>query len=160
MDNRTGGHEENAVKTGFRLSLLNPFPWPESNWRRFFFWAAMWNFSAAFPAIIWPEFGLKLFYSLSTHDPHIIIFNRCFWMAVAIFGMGYMMVSFNPSRQTGIIFMGVVGKIAVALNWCWMVFSGTASFMAFFGATGDSIFTVYFIVYLLMDDRPQTADVQ
>ncbi len=135
------------------ISQLNSFGWTYENWKTFFFVAALWNLLAAIPAIIRPDLYFKIYYGLATDDPYTIMLNRSFWIAVAIFGMGYWMVSRNPEKQTGIIVMGIVGKFAVAISWYYMVFTGMAEFMPFFGATGDSIFTVYFVIYLLSGPR-------
>ncbi|MBI9078038.1 MAG: hypothetical protein JEZ02_21755 [Desulfatibacillum sp.] len=140
-----------------RISQLAPSGWTYSQWRKFFVIAALWNILSAVPATLWPEFNMKIFYDVLYGDDYAVMLNRCFWISVLIFGIGYAIVSNAPEKNQGIIVMGVLGKIAVTINWISLVLDGDATFVAFLGAAGDSIFTVYFIYFLASGPHnPQT----
>ncbi len=140
-----------------KLTKLYPSGWTYSGWRTFFLVAALWNILAAIPASLWPEHNLKAYYGVLYGSDYAIILNRSFWLAVLIFGIGYYLVSRAPEKNLGIIIMGILGKVAVAINWYILVFTGMATAMAFVGATGDSVFTVYFIYYLMSGPREADA---
>ena len=127
---------------------MAPSGWTYSQWRKFFLIAAIWNILSAVPATFWPEFNMKIFYDVLYGEDYAIMLNRCFWISVLIFGIGYWMVSRAPEKNQGILVMGVLGKIAVAVNWFALVLDGMATFVAFFAALGDTVFTIYFIYFL------------
>ncbi len=130
-------------------SQLTPSKWTYSNWCKFFVVAALWNILSSVPASLWPEFNMKLFYGVLYGDDYAIMLNRSFWIVVLIFGIGYMIVSRAPEKNRGIVVMGILGKIAVAITWYSLVLDRNATFVAFLGATGDSIFTIYFVYFLI-----------
>lgn len=136
---------------------LNPFAWDYGAWRKFFAVSGCWNMIGAIPAVISPRLNLKLMYGLSTNDYYNLMLNRSLWIAILIFGVGYFLIALDPRRYFGIIVMGIIGKIAVAVIWFHMFSIGTATFMAAFAATGDSIFTVFFILYIVLEKKIENS---
>lgn len=144
---------DRIFKPGKWISGLNPSAWTYANWRLFFVIAALWNLGAAIPGILYPELSMKIFYGVDLQDFYAILFYRSFWISVLIFGIGYLMIASAPEKHTGVIIMGIIGKIVVAGVWYYLVFHGQARLMAFFGAAGDSLFTIYFIICLLIGPK-------
>ncbi len=115
--------------------------------------AALWNLLGSIPAIIFPEINLRLFYGLAGADYMTLFLNRGLWWAVLFFGIGYLIIALDPARQWGIIVMGIIGKTVVAVNWFYLFHIGKATWFAVFAASGDSLFTVLFVYYLLAGPR-------
>ena len=128
---------------------MNPFKWNHQSWRKFFAVSALWNFFGSIPAIVFPKLNMLLFYGERTEDYYALFFNRGLWVVVFIFGIGYLLVSVNPMRFTGIIIMGIIGKVTVIGTWFYMYSIERATGLAIFGATGDSLFTLLFILFLI-----------
>jgi hypothetical protein len=128
--------------------ILNPLTWDMGAWRLFFLVAGLWNLSGAIPAIVRPEKNLQQFYRIKTGDDVAVTMNRTFWVMVLLFGVGYLAIAYDPVLFYGIIFMGIVGKILVALNWYYQKASGRLQNIGVFAATGDLLFAVLFIFSL------------
>jgi lipid-A-disaccharide synthase-like uncharacterized protein len=119
------------------------------NWRIFFAVAASWNLIGAVGALIAPRMNLEKFYGIETDDDNMIFLNRAFWWVVFLFGCGYLAIAYSPIDHVDIIFFGIAGKIMVAINWFYLCARGRARIWAFLAALGDSIFTIFFILFLL-----------
>ena len=135
---------------------MNPLSWNYSTWQKFFAVSAAWNFFGAIPALINPQLNLIMFYGFSSDDYYTILLNRGFWASVFIFGIGYIIIAYDPGRSLGIIIMGIIGKIFVAITWFYLFAVDRAEISAVLAGGGDSIFTVFFILYLLRG--PRSAD--
>ena len=135
---------------------MNPLSWNYSTWQKFFAVSAAWNLIGAIPALINPRLNLIMFYGFSSDDYYTILLNRGFWASVFIFGIGYIIIAYDPGRSLGIIIMGIIGKIFVAITWFYLFAVDRAEISAVLAGGGDSIFTVFFILYLLRG--PRSAD--
>ncbi len=132
---------------------INPFEWDYQAWRKFFRASALWNLSGAIPSILFPALNMSLFYGVETTDYYTLFLNRGLWFAILFFGVGYAIISTDPAKHWGIIVMGIIGKVTIAVMWFYLVFTCKATAAAFFAAFGDSCFTVLFVVYLVMGPR-------
>ena len=92
---------------------LNPYEWNLSNWKTFFVIAGLWNFSMAIPAFLMPRFYAWLMYGFHTDNFYILFLNTVFFAAVFLFGIGYIMIAYDPPRNTAIVVLGIIGKILV-----------------------------------------------
>ncbi len=130
---------------------LNPTAWGGEIWRKFFLVAALWNLSGAIPGILMPGLNLRLFYGIQTTDFHMLLLNTMFWGAVLVFGIGYLLVAKNPEKNPGIVVLGVISKTLVAVVWYYLYFfcDDRATILVVGGATGDVVFTGYFVYYLM-----------
>jgi hypothetical protein len=127
-------------------------------WRLFFLVSGIWNLSGAVPAIFWPGLNLNLFYAITEFQDYplnyyLVLLNRSFWIAVLVFGLGYLIIASNPGKHLGIVVMGIIGKVIVAVSWFYLFAMGKATGFAVFAAIGDSLFTVFFILYLVRGPR-------
>src|SRR4030042_2141959 len=126
-------------------------PTQPGRWRLFFLAAGLWNWCGAVPAIFWPGLNLNLFYAITGLQDYplnyyLVFLNRSFWIAVLVFGLGYLIIASDPGKHLGIVVMGIIGKVIVALAWYYLFAMGKATGFAVFAATGDSLFTVFFLV--------------
>ena len=132
-------------------------------WRLFFLVSGLWNLGGAIPALVSPRLNLQLMYGIFKTDESSLRFyleflNRGFWMAVLVFGIGYLIIATNPGKHLGIVVMGIIGKVIVAMSWFFLFAMGKATGFAVFAATGDSLFTVFFILYLVRGPRSPLQD--
>lgn len=79
----------------------------------------------------------------------MIAVYRGAWATAFLYGLGFLMVAYNPVRHTGIVLMGGVGKALFALNLLVMYLNGWTSDFAIVVIAGDAIFVVLFVVYFL-----------
>ena len=135
------------------ITALNPLSWSYEGWRIFFLVSALWNLSGSIPALIAPGLNLKMLYNIESDDYYTIFLNRALWWAVLIFGIGYLIIAYDPGQHLGIIVMGIIGKTVIAGHWYYLFGRGRATPAAVFAATGDSIFTLFFILYLVSGPR-------
>ena len=119
------------------------------NWRIFFAVAASWNLIGAVGSLIAPRMNLTKFYGIETDDYHMIFLNRAIWLVVLMFGCGYLAIAYSPVDHVDIIVFGIAGKILIAISWFYLFARGRAKIWAFLAAFGDSIFTVFFILFLV-----------
>jgi hypothetical protein len=127
---------------------VNPFEWGYQGWRLFFLISAVWNLFGSIDGILRPANNMLRYYSLETDDNYTLFLNRSFWGAVFVFGIGYLIIAYDPGKHLGIVAMGIIGKILVSVNWFYLYGIGRAKSPALFAAVGDSLFTLFFIVYL------------
>ncbi len=132
---------------------LNPLAWDYQMWRVFFVLSALWNFFFAFTGIIWPIRSLKRLCGVENPEEITIILYRSSWMSVLIFGIGYLIIAWDPGAHTGLVIVGIIGKIIASLGWFALFSKGMARKPAFWGAVGDAIFSVFFILYLCGEAR-------
>lgn len=134
---------------------LNPKKWDYRTWRKFFFIAALWNFSFSIPALIFPSLQVQLMYGFKTTSFYIIYLNTAFMITVLIFGIGYLMIAQAPGKNLGLVKLGIIAKTVVGVGFFALYSDGRVTLIPVLGGTGDLIFTLYFIFYLLIG--PKTA---
>ncbi len=131
------------------IQKLNPFIWDYPTWRKFFLISALWNFSGGIPAACFPALNMKLFYGISTSNFMAIHLNFAFWVTVILFGIGYLMIAYSPFQNRGLVILGILGKSLVAIGWYYLYIVDRATIVSVLAGTGDLIFTVYFIIYMI-----------
>ena len=90
-------------------------------WRVFFVLAALLNFFGGIMG--WLSFAKQLT-DAGFPAPNYPFFAQTLFLAVIIFGIGYLMVAADPLRHRGIVWLGLLAKIAgMAMTW-WAVSLG------------------------------------
>lgn len=135
---------------------LYPPNWDYQTWRKFFVIAGIWNFSIALPSLLFPSFAMRLTYGFQTSDFYILYLNSSFFATVLIFGIGYFIIAFNPGKNLGIVLLGIIGKTTVGIAFYYLYHMDRVTIMPVLGGTGDLIFTLYFIYYLIRGPRSET----
>ena len=122
-------------------------------YRLMFFYGALWNFSAI-PSLLFPELSFKLFFGTGM-EQSLILGNYYghglylfWWTTVLILGIGYYIVSRDLNKNTGIVMLGIIGKLCYSFFFIYSYFTGKATILAFLGGMGDLTFTVFFVNFL------------
>ncbi|UCD84282.1 MAG: hypothetical protein JSU92_13550 [Deltaproteobacteria bacterium] len=137
---------------------MNPLTWDYGSWRKFFFVAAAWNLIGAVPALVSPRLNLRLFYAVITDNYITLFLNRGLWWAILVFGIGYLIIASDPGKHLGIVIMGIIGKTIVAGHWLYLFSIDRATALAVFAVLGDSIFTLFFLLYLIQGPRSREKE--
>ncbi len=123
-------------------------------YRLMFFWGAIWNFSFAIPGLLFPEFSIKLTFGTDM-DQTLLLGNYYahsmylfWWGVVLIFGIGYYFVSRDISKNRGIVWMGVIGKLCFFFFLTYSYLTAKSTILSFLGGMGDLIFTILFLNFL------------
>lgn len=90
-------------------------------WRIFFVVAALFN---AFGGVMGLLSFEKPFADAGLPAPNYPFFAQLLFIAVIIFGIGYAMVAADPLRNRGIVWLGLLSKIAGVVMTYWAVYQG------------------------------------
>ncbi|HBO76392.1 MAG TPA: hypothetical protein DIW47_00905 [Bacteroidetes bacterium] len=123
------------IKTGF--------------WSRIFLAAALFNFAIGIPIFFFPVWSYGLAYH--TENPEVASTYR-FWsdfgFTVIAIGIGYFLVSLDVTKNRGIVWLGIIGKLFDVLVLSYRYIIGIACLTVLFPAIVDGIFVVLFLLFL------------
>jgi hypothetical protein len=128
----------------------------EETYRDMFFIGALWNLMVGlgcltmFKTSMWLQFGKKAI----TNNITSTLPLRFFYIAIALFGWGYYMVSRNLKENRGIIWMGMAAKIIIFGSYAWYYRLKQVRILALFAPSVDFVFTLFFALFL-WDTRKQ-----
>lgn len=115
--------------------------------RAFFIVAALWNFAGAIPGLMDTAVMFEREFGRALTDPVLIAVYRGAWGTAFLYGIGFLLVAYNPVRHTGIVFMGGLGKTLFALNLLFMFLNGWTSSFAVIVLLGDLVFVTLMLAY-------------
>ncbi|WP_395646806.1 hypothetical protein [Terricaulis sp.] len=69
-------------------------------------------------------------------------------MMIAVFGVGYAMVSRDPTRNRPIVWIGIVGKLGAVVIGAAQYAAGALPFSTFALSMGDAVFAALFALFL------------
>lgn len=120
-------------------------------WRGLFAFAAFYNLAVggallAAPATIAGRLGVG-----GDGGPYAVAMTG---LLIAVFGVGYAMVSAAPARNRGIVWIGALGKIGAALLAAMQFNAGVIPLSTFLLGMGDLVFVVLFGIFLWRGPRP------
>ncbi len=115
--------------------------------RALFIVSALWNFAGAFPGIFDSAGMFEREFGQVLANPVMIAVYRGAWATAFLYGIGFLMVAYNPIRHTGVVMMGGLGKALFALNLLVMYINGWTSSFAIVVIAGDAIFVLLFVFY-------------
>jgi len=84
-------------------------------------------------------------------------FFAFFWGAVGVFGWGYYLVSRDPDKNQGIIWMGCFAKVMIFLTVSCLYLLKYIKLFGFLGALGDLIWTILFLAALRGEKQEEKA---
>ena len=118
-------------------------------WKKFFKYAAFWNWAFAANGLIFPNLTLKIM-GLS-QSPGVGLFQAEFFGAVALFGLMYWWIHEDPASETAkkLVQLGIIGKMLVFISFAIYYFSGKISIFGFLPTVGDFVFSIFFFAFLL-----------
>jgi len=123
-------------------------------YKNLFLIAGIWNLAAGLicwlGSIIMPDFFFKMF--AMPLPSSLFPFHAMFWF-ILVFGIGYIIVSRDITKNHGIITVGILGKILFFIDCIITLILKEANFML--AATGivDLIFAVLFIKFLVKSKK-------
>jgi uncharacterized membrane protein len=112
--------------------------------------AALWNFVAALFGLFASKLAFELLFGEDAYvgDYHQLWLFRVFWMAVLLFGVGYLLVSLDVTENRGMVWLGILGKIAVFAFVLHAFASDEATVLWLLIAVGDFLWTLLFAWFL------------
>lgn len=118
----------------------------EKYYRIMFLIAGIWAIAVSLPYIFiykktFPLVGMKV-----PAEPVWFIFSS---LCVAVFGIGYILVSRDIAKNRGIVVMGVIGKIMVFIVFFYYTVNGALASLLMINAATDLIFAGLFIEFLV-----------
>ena len=123
---------------------------PPKFWKILFLVAGLFNGLAGCLGMVFPAYGLRFASGLEITEPSILFtfFMLCF--AVALFGLGYLMVAFNAVANRGLVVVGVIGKISFPAMALYGYLNGMATLEFMVVIFGDVIWAGLFTRYLIV----------
>ena len=117
---------------------------------RMFFLAGIWNIMIGMTGACAMDFSVALFFGPgAVTDQFIAVMSfRLFMVAIAIFGIGYCLVSRNLAANRGIVWLGLVCKMILFALFYYYFFTGRATVMAALTVTGDGVWSILFGLFL------------
>lgn len=116
---------------------------------------AAWNIAIGLSIIFAPAISLNLLYGheSSADDPLLFMLDRDFGVCVLLFGIGYAIVAWDPSRNHGLVWLGIIGKFAVVATLLQRWLLGVATAWVLPTAAGDFVFALLFGWFLRRSNR-------
>ncbi|WP_286695256.1 hypothetical protein [Spongiibacter sp. UBA1325] len=125
----------------------------ETSWKRFYRFAAFFNFAAAFMLLFATEAFFTLLQMQSLYVPELLPWAHQFGVLVLVFGFGYWRIAGNPKDHKDIIWMGCIGKTLVFIA-AWVDTLSFPALMPFaIFVIADLAFAVFYGLYLLNHAR-------
>jgi hypothetical protein len=120
-------------------------------WRGLFAFAAFFNLAVggvlmAAPARVGEQLGVT-----GPGGPFAIVMAG---MLIAVFGVGYAMVSRNPAGNRGIVWIGLIGKLGAAALAAMQYVAAVIPLSTFLLGMGDLVFAALFALFLWRGPRP------
>ncbi len=116
--------------------------------RVLFIIAAFWNLTGAIPGYFDSVNTFAKFFDRELTDVLMISIYKGAWGSTLLYFFGYLMVAFNPIKHTGVVILGLVGKVFFAVMLLKLYLLGIANSLVFVVVIGDSIFSILFLMYL------------
>ena len=109
--------------------------------------AALWNLIGAVFGYFNTAFTFNGFFDRELTDPLFYAIYQGAWGTTLVYFIGYSIVAYNPVKHTGIVIVGVIGKIGFAISLLKFYLSGLANSIVFIVIIGDFIFSLLFFYY-------------
>jgi len=118
---------------------------------RMFFLGSLWNFGVGLTGIFFYDFSVRFLFGVHAAGDGLVaqVGFRFFMAAVVLFGAGYFMVSRDLSRNRGIVWLGLSGKLMVFFAVSVLFILTDVTIWFFLGAFTDLIFAVLFVLFLV-----------
>lgn len=122
----------------------------DKRFARMFFAAALWNFAAGAPALVFYEQQFKLVFGEGgyTGDFHQALLFRSFALSILLFGVGYYAVSKDITQNRVIVWLGAAGKILVFAFFTDALLRGHATMTGWVVSSGDLLWALGFFWFL------------
>jgi hypothetical protein len=119
-------------------------------WRIVFALAAVFNLGVGYMIVTDPASMAAQPFTGSPQEALLI--KSCGWM-IGVFGVGYGLVALDPLGNRGIVFLGIIGKLAMPAFAYPLYQSGAIPFESFALTLGDLVFVVLFAWFMLANSN-------
>ncbi len=119
-------------------------------WRGFFAFASVYNLGVGAIMAAAPE---RVAGQLGVTGPGGAYAIAMVGLLIAVFGVGYAMVSYAPSRNRGIVWIGLIGKLGAVTLGSMQYAAGIVPASTFALAMGDLAFAAMFALFLWRGPR-------
>lgn len=135
------------MNTTTNSARLTGYSGSDSGWRLMFRLAGVFNIVVAIPLWIAPVTLSRL---LGLEPvPVDVLYTDLFALLVLTFGIGYWRAGGDPVRNRVMIEQGIIGKLLVVFVGYQHFIAGTTSFPMVALVTGDLVWAILFLSYLL-----------
>ncbi len=111
--------------------------------------AALWNLVGAIFGYFNTAYTFQGIFNQPLTDPLYYGIYQGAWGTTLVYFFGYLLVAFNPLKQTGIVIVGGIGKVGFAIALLKFYLSGLAQSIVFVVIIGDFIFGLLFVYYFI-----------
>ncbi|HQI00339.1 MAG TPA: hypothetical protein PLA18_03615 [Deltaproteobacteria bacterium] len=118
-------------------------------YQKFFLISAIYNFMAAFNGMMFFKMMSKMLFKTVPAYGVTTFILRTFYTHVLVFGFGYYLVSRNPEKNRGIVWMGMLAKIPFFFAAIPYYLKKKITLLTLILAFGDFVFGVLFGLFLL-----------
>lgn len=123
----------------------------KGKYSKLFFIGALWNLSIAGSGLLLPKLINKLafgFRSVIAYGPATFAL-RLTWALVFVYGIGYYLVSRDPEKNRGVVWMGVLGKLAFFFTALVYYSRKVITLLTMLLCFGDFVFSALFAHFLV-----------
>ena len=109
--------------------------------------AFLWNMVGAIPPLFDPPAGILKMYGVEMASSQTLGYLgwELFWVSVLLFGVGYLILSFNPLKNQALLWLAIAGKTYVGMRWIGMYVQDQSTLFACAGGVGDVLFALLFV---------------
>ena len=112
--------------------------------------AAFWNLIGAIFGYFNTAYTFNGFFARELTDPLFYGIYQGAWGTTLVYFIGYSIVAYNPLKHTGIVIVGLIGKIGFAIALLKFYLAGLAGSVVFIVIIGDFIFSILFFYYFIL----------
>ncbi len=107
------------------------------------------NLTAGLAGMLFPDLNAQIMIGPDVSlDGLTLRYHHTIWAFVASMGVGYAIASRNPEAQTGLLAAGGVGKLAIVVIWCEMLYSGHGAWPLLGGIVFDGAMGLLFLAFV------------
>ncbi len=114
-----------------------------------FLMAAFWYLAGTYLGYLNTAYAYQLFFDRELIDPLIHTIYKGAWGTTLVYFFGYLIVAYNPTKHSGIVIVGGIGKLGYVANLIQLYMSGIANSVVFIVIVGDLVFLALFAYYFV-----------
>lgn len=122
----------------------------KKKYAKLFFIGALWNLCIGGSGLLLPKFINKLMFGFKrviAYGP-VTFALQLVWALIFVYGMGYYFVSRDPEKNRGIVWMGIIGKLAFFFTALGYYSKKVITLLAMLLCFGDFVFSILFSLFL------------
>ena len=132
---------------------FDPTEWAYDTWRLFFAAMALWSLALALPGLVAPRAGMRALYGVGTRDFHTWFQHWMMSFFLVALAAGYGLVAWNPAANLGLVALGMVVKVYLAVTLVALHLQKRATTGAALIGAADLVFAGLFAIYLFGGNR-------